>query len=179
MKKLLLYLLYIVFLQIITVFLTSIQTTLWYQFFGNIAGPMLWLLIIVYLNLYKKPIEAILLSYFVSIQLYYFGWIPIGFLFSIILIIFSLTWLVKERIFWPGHGYFMYASIASVVAYHILYLLCSWLFESVHVRELNLVDRVFQCLITPVFAIPVFYILKFLEKWTNQTPLIETGEYQL
>lgn len=179
MKKILLYFLYIIGLQLITVFLTSIQTSLWYHFFGSLAGPLIWLLILTYLNLYKKPLEAILLSYFVGVQIYYFGWIPIGFLFTLILILFSLTWLVKERIFWPGHGYFMYASIASVVAYHILYLLGSWIFEGVHIRELNLLDRLVQCLITPIFAIPVFYILKFLEKWTAQTPLIETGEYQL
>jgi hypothetical protein len=178
-KKLLLYFLYIIGLQIITAYLTSIQTSLWYHFFGSFAGPMLWLLIIVYLNIYKKPLEAILLSYFIGVQIYYFGWIPLGFLFSLILILFSLTWLVKERIFWPGPGYFMYASAASVVAYHIIYVVCSWMFESIHVKEFNLVDRIAQCLITPLFAIPVFYILKYLERWTDQTPLIETGEYQL
>jgi hypothetical protein len=178
-KKFLLYFLYIISLQIITVFLTSIQTSLWFHFFGSIPGPMIWLLIIVYLNIYKKPIEAIILSYFIGIQIYYFGWIPMGFLFLLILILFSLTWLVKERIFWSGHSYFVYAAITSIIAYHIIYLSCSWLFESIHVRELNLMDRLIQCVITPFFAIPVYYILKFLEKWTSQTPLIETGEYQL
>ncbi len=179
MKKLLLYLLYIIGLQLITAFITSAQTSLWFNFFGSLAGPMLWLLILVYINLYKKPVEAILLSYFVGIQIYYFGWIPIGFLFSLILILFALTWLVKERIFWPGHSYFIYASIASVVAYHFLYITFSWGLETIHVKEFNLLDRIFQCLITPIFAVPVFYTLKLLERLTDQTPLIETGEYQL
>jgi hypothetical protein len=178
-KKFLHYLLFIIGLQFIAIFLAGIQTSLWFHFFGTIAGPMLWLVLLVYINLYKKPLEAILLSYLIGVQIYFFGWIPFGFLFSLILILFSLTWLVKERIFWPGHGYFLYATIASVVTYHLIYLVCSWSFETIHVREFNLVDRIFQCIITPVFAIPVFYIIKLLEKWTDQAPLIETGEYQL
>lgn len=140
---------------------------------------MLWLIVMVYINLYKKPFEAIILSYFLGLQIYFFGWIPIGFLFTLILIIFSLTWMVKERIFWPGHGYFVYATLATSIAYHILYLFCSWWLESLPVRELNFLDRVFQCLITPICALPVYYLLRFIERWTDQTPLIETGEYQL
>jgi hypothetical protein len=166
-------------LLLTTAFLTAFQTSLWFHFFGNLAGPMLWLIVLVYVNLYKKPLESILLSYFLCLQIYFFGWIPIGFLFTLILIIFTLTWIIKERIFWSGHGYFIYATIATSVAYQLLYLFCSWTLELVPVHEINFLDRVFQCLITPIFALPIYYFLKLIERLTDQTPLIETGEYQL
>ncbi len=177
MKKLILYFVYFFSLLLFTVFATSLQTTLWYQLFGSIPGPLLWLLIICYINIYKKPTEGILLNYFLVIQIYFFGWLPIGFLWFLILILFGITMFIKKRIFWGGPRYFLYASTLSVVGYQILYLLCSYFFESISVRELDLFERIFQIILTPLFSVPVYNFMKLLERWTDQVPLLETGEY--
>jgi hypothetical protein len=123
--------------------------------------------------------EAIGLSYLCAAQIYFFGWIPFGLLIFNIAILFGLIYLVKERIFWPGPRYFVIASFLSVLVYQVIYITNSWFFEMIPIRDLMFFERLFQVIITPLFATPVYYVLKTWEKITNQTPLIESGEIEL
>jgi hypothetical protein len=123
--------------------------------------------------------EAIGLSYLCAAQVYFFGWIPFGMLLFNVVVMFGIIYLVKERIFWPGPRYFLMASFLTVLVYQFLYVFSSWLFEIVPVRDVMFFERIFQAIITPIFATPVYYVLKAWEKLTDQTPLIETGEIEL
>jgi hypothetical protein len=158
---------------------TGFQTSFWAQIFGNLPAPLVWVLFILYFALYRKPLEAIGLSYFCAAQIYFFGWIPIGLLLLTILMFYGIVYTVKERILWPGSRYFLIASVPAIALYQILYLLNSLAFESIPVRDWMIFERLFQTLITPIFATPVYYLLKSWDKLTEQTPLIESGEIEI
>lgn len=179
MKKLSYFMLHALGLLVLVALATGFQTSLWAQLFGTLPGPLIWILFFLYLALYRKPMEAVGLSYLCAAQVYFFGWIPFGLLIFNIIILYTLVYLVKERIFWPGHRYFITASFLTALLYQIIYLVNSWFFELVPIRDLMFFERLFQVIITPIFASPVYYILKFWERLTNQTPLIETGEFEL
>lgn len=179
MKKVGYFLLHALGLVLLTALATGFQTSLWTQLFGTLPGPNIWVLFILYLSLYRAPREAIILSYLCASQVYFFGWVPYGLLLLNVLCLFGVIYFVKERIFWPGPKYFLLASFLTVSFYQVTYLFNSWFFEVVPVRDLMLVERLFQSIISPLFAIPVYFVLKGWEKLTNQTPLIESGEIEL
>ncbi len=179
MKKVGYFLLHALGLLILIALGTGFQTSLWAQLFGTLPGPLIWILFFLYLALYRKPTEAIGLSYLCAAQVYFFGWIPFGVLVTNIVVVYSVVYLVKERIFWPGHRYFITASFLATLLYQIIYLLNSWLFELIPVRDFMFFERLFQVIITPLFAGPIYYILKTWDRLTDQTPLIESGELKI
>lgn len=179
MRKFLFFILYALGFLLLIALATGFQTSFWAQLFGNLPSPLIWVLFILYLALYRRPIEAIILSYLCAAQVYFFGWIPMGLLLLNIVILFGIVYFVKERIFWPGARYFLIASLLGVFLYQVIYLVNSWAFELVPIRDFMIFERVFQAIITPIFAVPVYFILKFWERLTSQTPLIESGEIEL
>lgn len=179
MKKLSYFLLHALGLLILIALATGFQTSLWAQLFGTLPGPLIWILFFLYFALYRKPMEAVGLSYLCAAQVYFFGWIPFGFLIFNIIILYGIIYLVKERIFWPGHRYFITASFLVTLLYQFIYLIDSFFFEMIPVRDLMFFERLFQVIITPLFAGPVYFILKWWDRLTDQTPLIESGEVKL
>jgi hypothetical protein len=179
MKKVGYFILHAVGLVLLIALATGFQTSFWAQLFGTLPGPLIWLLFFLYLALYRKPMEAIGLSYLCAAQVYFFGWIPFGLLLFNVIILYGIVYLVKERIFWPGPRYFMIASFLAVLIYQIIYIVNSWLFELLPIRDIMFFERIFQTIVTPIFASPVYYILKFWERLTDQTPLIESGEIEI
>jgi hypothetical protein len=154
----------------------SFETTVWFQIMGNIPGPQVWLLIVIYVCLYRKPAEAILLIYLISSLIYFLGWIPWGLLVIDLMSLYGILYLIKGRIFWSGSGYYWMASVGGVAVFHILYLLSSMMLEKNSVRSLELLDRIIQFILTPMFSAPVYFTLKWIEKKTDQTPLPESSE---
>lgn len=179
MRKLVFFIIYALGLVLLIALATGFQTSFWAQLFGSLPSPLVWLLFILYLALYRRPIEAIGLSYLCAAQVYFFGWIPFGILMLNVVVLFGIVYFVKERIFWPGARYFIIASLLGGFLYQIIYLVNSWAFEMIPVRDVMIVERIFQALITPIFAAPVYFILKFWERLTYQTPLIESGEIEI
>ena len=179
MKKVTLFLIHALGLLLLIALATGFQTSFWAQLFGSLPSPLMWLLFILYLALYRRPIEAIGLSYLCAAQVYFYGWIPFGLLLLNIVMLYGIVSFVKERIFWPGVRYFVIASLLAALLYQVIYLLNSWAFELIPVRDLNIIERVFQSIITPIFAAPVYFVLRLWERVTSQTPLIESGEIEI
>lgn len=179
MKKLSFFIVHAMGLLLLIALACGFQTSFWAQIFGTLPGPLIWVLFILYLSLYRKPIEAIGLSYLCAAQVYFFGWVPFGLLLLTTLFLFGIIYLVKERIFWPGPRYFVMASFLAVLLYQIIYVASSLAFEMIPLRDTMFFERLFQAIITPLFATPVYFVLKAWEKLTNQTPLIESGEVEI
>lgn len=179
MRKIGYFILHAAGLILLVALATGFQTSFWSQIFGMLPGPLIWLLFILYLTLYRRPMEAVGLCYLCATQVYFFGWIPFGLLLFNIITLFGIVFVVKERIFWPGPRYFVIASFLAVLLYQIIYIFNSWFFELIPIRDLMFFERLFQAIITPLFATPVYYLLKTWERLTDQTPLIESGEIEL
>lgn len=151
---------------LITIMLTAIQTTLWFQVFSHFPSPLLWLNVFLYIALYRKPIEGIIIIYILSWALSAFTAMPLGLLWLNSFIIFSIVNIIKSRFFWPDAKYFVIASLFSSLIYQVVSFGTAAFFDGI-IPALNVQIRFFEVLLTPITALPIFIFLKQLDQWTR------------
>lgn len=166
---------FLFFLAIIA--LIGLQTTFWFQMFGNLPAPMLWLNIVLYLTLYRKPAEGLISIYALGLFLNPFTAMPLGIIWIMSLLLFGGMLSIKKRIFWPGSRYFFAASAGMTLAYHILYFLVSRIVEPVP-APFHFFQRLSEVIFTPLTAIPIFTLLTAIDRWTNKETLPESGSLE-
>lgn len=143
----------------------GLQTTLWYQFFGSVPAPLLWLILVVYVILYRPARAALVTIYLMGFAILSFSALSLGMIFSNLLILYILVSNLKSRFYWGGVGYFTLMCLIASFAFHIFYLLSSYVIES-QPAELLILHRLAQIVVTPIFSILYFSILKKLDHWT-------------
>ncbi|WP_413574978.1 hypothetical protein ACLVWU_12050 [Bdellovibrio sp. HCB290] len=156
----------------------GIQATLWFQFFGNVPAPLLWLNLMVYLTLYRKPFPAIFTIYAMGAILLIFTGMPLKMMLFSLLILFTLVYGIKSRVFWSGAGYYTIMCGFSAVAYHLIYFLLSMVLEK-NPASFEIVDRLVQIILTPSFALPMYWILARIDKLTQDELVHEPGGLDL
>lgn len=162
---------------LVIVILIGLQTTFWFQMFGNLPAPMLWLNIVLYFILYRRPVEGIISIYALGLFLNPFTAMPLGIIWTMSLIMFAGMLAIKKRIFWPGSRYFFVASAGMTLAYHICYLIVSRFLEPVP-APLHFFHRLSEIVFTPLTAIPIYTLLTMIDKWTNKETLPESGSLE-
>lgn len=160
------------------IFLAGFQTTFWFQLFGNVPSPLLWLNLVVYMILYRKPYTAILMLYAMGFVLLAFTAMPLKMMLISLLILFTLVYLIKTRVFWSGSGYYTIMCGFSAVAYHVIFFLASMILEK-NPANLELLDRVVQIVLTPSFAFPIYWVLSRIDKATHDELLGQPGGMDL
>jgi hypothetical protein len=158
--------------------MAGFQTTFWFQLFGNVPAPMLWLNIIVYVTLYRNPFPGIFIVYAMGFVLLAFTSMPLKMMWLTLLILFTLVQGIRGRVFWSGSGYYTIMCSFSAVAYHIIYFFVSLAIEKNH-ANFELVDRIVQIILTPSFAFPVYWILAKIDKATNDDYMQAPGGMDL
>jgi hypothetical protein len=157
-----------------TLMLCSFQTTFWFQVVGGVAGPMMWLLVFLYIALYRKRTEAIFINYGLALIISPFTSMGLGTLWTITLIYTLVVSFVKERVFWPGTRYFIAASALSTVALQLISWLLSRVLESNPIGA-QVGPRVMELILTPLWAAPVYWILSYVDHVSERDPLPERG----
>lgn len=166
--------LHLICLIILAFLICGFQTTVWYQLFGAIPAPLLWLNLVLYLFLYRKPLESLALVYFLAIIFSAFSSATLGQLWLAMLIMGLLTNVLKKRIFWPGMRYFMIASFYATITYQVVSPAIGWMADDRVIMN-SLLTSVAELILTPLAAAPIYLILNFTDKWTNKDPLPESG----
>ena len=154
------------------------QTTFWFQLFGNVPAPLLWLNLIVYVTLYRKPVPAIFTIYAMGFILLTFTAMPLKMMWISLLILFTLFYGIKSRVFWSGSGYYTIMCGFSAVAYHLIYFFTSLVLEK-NPASFEIVDRLVQIILTPSFAFPMYWILAKLDNVTQDELVHEPGGLEL
>jgi hypothetical protein len=159
---------------LLTLILSGLQTTFWYQIFGGLPAPLFWLNLVLYLVLYRRRFEGILTIYFVAVLLRSFTAVPLGILWATLLIIFGLVSFVKKRVFWPGSRYFFMASLGTSIAFHLFYYVLSrWL--EVNPTTVNFYHRFFEIVFTAISSVPLYWAFSWIDKMSNKETLPESG----
>ncbi len=148
-------------ISLATVLLAAFQTTIWFQLFGYVPAPILWLNIVLYIILYRRPTEAVLSIYALMILVNPFTVQPIGILWMTVLILYFVASFMKARFFWPGARYFMLASLTATVLFQVISVCVSLFFENTG-WSFNFFIRLGEVILTPLVAVPMFSVL---EKW--------------
>ncbi len=161
-------------LVVATLLLCSFQTTFWFQVVGGVSAPMLWLLVFLYVTLYRKRTEAIFINYGLAVVISPFTSMGLGTLWAITLVYTLAVSIVKERVFWPGTRYFVAASSLSTIAYHVISWGLSRTIESNPIG-LQMGPRFMELLFTPLWAAPIYWLFSYIDHVSERDPLPERG----
>lgn len=161
-------------LAIVTILFCSFQTTFWFQVVGGIPAPLLWLNVVLYVILFRRPLESILINYALALVLVPFTSMGIGMLWAILLVLSLSVTFVKKRIFWPGVRYFIIASFGITLAYHLTSVTLSHIFEA-NAVSWNFFSRILELLFTPLWAAPVYWVMTYIDEVSEKDPLPERG----
>lgn len=155
--------------------LSGLQTTFWFQIFGSLPAPLLWLNLALYLILYRRPLEAILTIYLLALFLRPFTAMPLGVIWLTLFVVFAAVSFVKKRVFWPGTKYFFIASLGASVTYHVSYFLISrWVDDNP--ATFSFFHRFFEVVFTALTSIPLFVVFSAVDRLTNKESLPEGVE---
>lgn len=164
----------LILLLLMALILSGLQTTFWFQIFGSLPAPLLWLNLVLYLTLYRKPFEGILTVYLIAIFLRHFTAMPLGILWLTLLIIFLVMNFIKKRVFWPGPRYFFMASVGIGICYHVCYFLISKWLET-NPATFSFFHRFFEIVFTALSSVPIYVTLSWLDHVTHKETLPESG----
>lgn len=160
------------------ILIAGFQTTFWFQLFGQVPAPLLWLNLIVYVMLYRKPFPAIFIVYAMGFALLAFTSMPLKMMWITLLILFTLVYGIKTRVFWSGSGYYTIMCTFSAVAYHLIYFFSSMVMEK-NPASFEFVDRLVQIILTPSFAVFMYWVLAKIDKISQDELMHESGGLEL
>lgn len=156
----------------------SFQTVFWYQVFGHLSPPLLWLSVANYVILSRKTPQSLFWLYLLVAVAGIFSSTSLGLLW---LVIFAYYWaivLFKNNFYMESTSYFVLINFGGSFLFHILFWLCSHLLE-VNPTRILFLDRLTQILLTPLFSIPIYYLLKKWERFANAPEIyMDTARYE-
>ncbi len=158
---------------LLTLIACGFQTTFWPELFGQLTAPPVWLVMVIWLSLYRTERPTILLLYAMGFCAALFSAMPLKMMLFSLLFLHFLLRFAKERFFWSGAGYFTLASALGVLGFHLIYLSLSNMMEPVPTPLLPF-ERLTQSLWASVMALPLYNFMQTLESWT-QPRLSESG----
>ena len=169
------------FLSLLTLVLFSFlicgfQTTLWPQFFPWIPAPLLWINLVVYLAIERKPFTALSLIYLVGFINCAFSALLLGQMLLSLFVLFWCLYFVRTRIYWPGSMYFAAMCLLGVFSFQVSYLAISFLTED-QSAGIMFFDRLAQIFLTPALSYFIFSVMKKLDRiFQVSNPFLEEVE---
>ncbi len=121
---------HIIFNLVLLILITTLETSIWHTILALIPNPQLWLSVVVFVFLYRSPIESMVIIYVPSFFIYLLTMQPLGYLLLAQTLVFLLVNAVKTRMFVPGQFYFSVMYAASVLTFQLLIYIFSWVFEA-------------------------------------------------
>ena len=153
----------VIFLQVfLVIILLNLQTIAWPLIFGSMLAPLFWLNVVLYLALYRKPTESILLIYFIGYIVSFFSVTSLKMSLLPLLAVFLTIQFVKNRIFWSGFGYFIMMSCFGTFVYHSSFFILSRYFEPLP-AQVQFFTRFAQIFLTPSVSLPVYLVLSKID----------------
>ncbi len=148
--------------------LGSMQTSLWFQIFGNIPAPAFWIPILVYLFLFRRVNEAVPMMYFLCIILSTMTTISEG-LFMLLCLALGLTVrIVKQRVYWPGHTYFMMVCGCAALLFHLYHMVGSMILEQTTISRPEILSWIIEALLTPLISPLLYIVFLWFDFWTER-----------
>lgn len=151
-------LLHFFLIYLIALVMAGLQTTVWFQIFGSITAPLLWLVVFTYVALYREGFAAAFQLMVMALMLAAFSGISVKTFYLGLLIYFIVIYFVKSRVFWSGSGYFLMMVTLGAFTYHVIFYILSYIVEK-NLADLLILERLTQILLTPSFAIPLYWLL--------------------
>lgn len=156
------------FVFLITLFVASLQTTIWPFLAGGIPAPLLWLSVIVYIALNLKFSYAIMLNYSLAIVLTAYTSANLGKLWLLVLILTAAVSYFKSRIYWPGLRYYLLIVFSACIIFHTSSVFISLAADRIPV-DVMFFDRFLQVLLTPLLSAPIYWSMELLKNFNSSS----------
>lgn len=171
-------LIYLMGILLFTIMCSAFQTVFWYQALGHLAPPLLWLSVINYVILARQAPQSLFFVYLLTIAASSLSAAGIGILLLVIFIYYWMVVVFKNNFYIESTSYFVLINFGGAFAFHILFFIGSNLIEDNATKVLFL-DRITQILLTPIFSVPVYLLLKKWEKITKAPEIyMDTARYE-
>ena len=161
--------------SLFSLFLVTLQTSLWYLWLGPFPPPYLWIPPIVFLALYRPPLKAIFTIYVVSIAISSMSSISPGLLMLNHLLIFTILLTLKSRIFWIGKSYFVIATTLACFSFVPIHWILSLIVESNPIPYPRVLPWFVGVLLTPLFSTLMYNVFNWLDRITKADQVQEIG----
>ncbi len=151
------------FVLVLSQGLAGLQTSLWSHLFGGITPPAFWIMLIIYLALYRDVLEGLVSLFFVCFSLSVYTSLPEGLLTLNALTLFSAARFLKSRIFVPTTAYFASTAAIGVVTFVVVHVFFSYIFEPTPITQFEVFPALVQVLMTFIFSVPIFSVLQGMD----------------
>jgi hypothetical protein len=165
-------------LIIIMLLACSFQTVFWYQIFGYLTPPLLWLSVVNYVILSRKAPQALFWIYLLVAVASIYSSTGLGILWLVMFVYFWAVVMFKNNFYMESTGYFVLINFAGSFLFHILFWMTSILLEA-NPTKILFFERLTQILLTPLFSIPIYYLLKKWERYMRAPEIyMDTARYE-
>lgn len=165
---------YLLFL-LLTLILTSLQCSLWMQFFGYFPAPQMWIPTLAYWAIYRDTGEGLIMAYLIVVSTISLSAVPLSLFLGIVIICFLLAKLIKERIYWRGTTYLTLISLVLALAFPLLHYLLSWAFEPVRITDPEALDNILSALLTALMSLPLYFLYAKIDELTKKDLPTDVG----
>ena len=141
----------------------AFQTTLWYQIFGQVPSPLIWILPPIYLIVTRPGFGSLFICYFLTFIASRYSSIHLSHLLIVMSIIAFFILSLRSRIYWAGPSYYLLISFGSLFSFHVFSLIASFILE-VNSAPVLFWDRLIQVILTLGFCYPLFLLMKKIDQ---------------
>lgn len=158
----------VVLLLLAVVLLGTIQSSFWFQVFGYIPAPALWIPALIFISIFRSSTEAMIVTALFGFALSTMTAMSDGLLLSSMYMVTIGSRLFRKRIFWSTNSYTMILCGFSAFFFHVFYWVLSLLFESTKLTSPQIVDWIAEGLLTSLFAPTLFAFFHWIDRMTGQ-----------
>ncbi len=163
---------------VVACILVALQCSFWFQVFGQLPPPQIWIPILVFWYIYRGLSEAIIMAYVMSLLLSAFTVMPFGQLLLVAIVLLLLVRALRARIYWAGVTYFVLISAVVATSTPLIFLVTSWLTRSPS-THIHLLDWTLSLLLTTALSLYMFRLLNSLDRLTQWSPDFNLGEAEI
>lgn len=147
---------------------SGLQTSFWYQLFGNIPAPLLWLNVVIYISIYRASLFSLFQISLICFLLSSYTAMPLKMIYLSVFLLHIALSTLKGRVFWGGVSYFVLISGVGTLFFHLIYIFSSYILET-QFTTINFAERMTQILLTPAFAYPTYWVMNYWDQKNKES----------
>lgn len=150
------------------VLLGTLQSSFWFQVFGYIPAPALWIPALIFVAIFKSSVEAMIVTSLFGFALSTMTTMSNGLLLTSMFMVTVGSRLFRKRIYWSTNSYVMMLCGFSAFFFHVFYWIISLCFEQAKLTHPEFIDWIAEGLLTSLFAPTLFAYFGWIDRVTNQ-----------
>lgn len=146
----------------------AFQKSAWFQVFGALPSPQLWIPVLVFWFLYREPHESVIMTYLLTAMVSTQTSLGFTHFLTVNVFLFALVWLLKQRFYWSGSGFYTIICGGVTFGFFLCHWILSLLIENNPLSFPNLFSWILSPFLTMFFALIFYYGFSLLDMLTHK-----------